>query len=472
MANTTAEEVAMGLRNILSYADNTGSVNFYMAHGGTNWGPWAGANALDEVPLGNRRGELRGWLKGGGIVGAPYTTCSSSVSSSYSTAEAQDQGLGHKAGATGGWYGREQQLGIEGPLRQQQQEEQQAREGQVHFPIPLSSVYLPHITSYDYASPIGEAGTYGQLGIGGGSKFDALRSVVAAAQVVEVSQLPAAPAPPQLMGYGALQLTEQKALLESIDGISSTCRGSWYFGRHGEGQEGRGVKQQAAAASQGASRLLPSQGSPNRNTGNSGRTAATTTGGGGGGGATSSGVMRRGSRVEASNPPAPPAAVSSTSLYPESQEYYGQHYGLLVYETHLPAPVALGGGQLMLQGIRDTAWVYLGGNIVGYSYREAPKSIYIPPMMQRLQQQQLQYVGEGEAAAADVNGDHAAAAAGGVWSWLTRMLGGHQQREQEQQQPSHRTGRVHRRLKTSPNFLQVREPGGEGIAGEGKAEGF
>ena len=34
------------LSDILSYANGTGSVNFYMAHGGSNFGYWAGAPPL------------------------------------------------------------------------------------------------------------------------------------------------------------------------------------------------------------------------------------------------------------------------------------------------------------------------------------------------------------------------------------------------------------------------------------------
>ncbi len=43
MANTTASLVTASLRAILEHANSTGSVNFYMAHGGTNFGYWAGA---------------------------------------------------------------------------------------------------------------------------------------------------------------------------------------------------------------------------------------------------------------------------------------------------------------------------------------------------------------------------------------------------------------------------------------------
>ena len=43
MANTTAQLVVNSMRAILEYANNTGSVSLYMAHGGTNFGYWAGA---------------------------------------------------------------------------------------------------------------------------------------------------------------------------------------------------------------------------------------------------------------------------------------------------------------------------------------------------------------------------------------------------------------------------------------------
>ena len=38
-----------------------------------------------------------------------------------------------------------------------------------------ASIYQPHITSYDYDCPVGEAGGYGQPGIGGPSKFEVRR---------------------------------------------------------------------------------------------------------------------------------------------------------------------------------------------------------------------------------------------------------------------------------------------------------
>ena len=46
MANTSAQFVLQTLSDILSYKNGTGSVNFYMAHGGSNFGYWAGADSF------------------------------------------------------------------------------------------------------------------------------------------------------------------------------------------------------------------------------------------------------------------------------------------------------------------------------------------------------------------------------------------------------------------------------------------
>ena len=43
MANTSAAVMIKTLGDILSYQNNTGSVNLYMAYGGSNFGYWAGA---------------------------------------------------------------------------------------------------------------------------------------------------------------------------------------------------------------------------------------------------------------------------------------------------------------------------------------------------------------------------------------------------------------------------------------------
>lgn len=51
MANTSAGFMLQTLSDILSYANGTGSVNFYMAHGGSNFGYWAGARPLAGFPL-------------------------------------------------------------------------------------------------------------------------------------------------------------------------------------------------------------------------------------------------------------------------------------------------------------------------------------------------------------------------------------------------------------------------------------
>ena len=46
MANTSGSDMAVGLSQILQYGGGTGSVNLYMAHGGTNFGWWAGEPGL------------------------------------------------------------------------------------------------------------------------------------------------------------------------------------------------------------------------------------------------------------------------------------------------------------------------------------------------------------------------------------------------------------------------------------------
>ena len=42
MANTSADLMMQTMTEIVEYSNNTGSVNLYMAHGGTNFGYWAG----------------------------------------------------------------------------------------------------------------------------------------------------------------------------------------------------------------------------------------------------------------------------------------------------------------------------------------------------------------------------------------------------------------------------------------------
>ena len=45
MANTSVTQFLDTLNGVLSFAGGTGSVNLYMAHGGTNFGFTAGAGA-------------------------------------------------------------------------------------------------------------------------------------------------------------------------------------------------------------------------------------------------------------------------------------------------------------------------------------------------------------------------------------------------------------------------------------------
>ena len=68
MANTSASFVLKTLNDILSYQNGTGSVNFYMAHGGSNFGYWAGACAPGTGPHKHCR-------MAGGILGGCLSKC-------------------------------------------------------------------------------------------------------------------------------------------------------------------------------------------------------------------------------------------------------------------------------------------------------------------------------------------------------------------------------------------------------------
>ncbi len=46
MANTSVDQFLDTLHGVLGFANNTGSVNLYMVHGGTNFGFTAGALPL------------------------------------------------------------------------------------------------------------------------------------------------------------------------------------------------------------------------------------------------------------------------------------------------------------------------------------------------------------------------------------------------------------------------------------------
>ena len=50
MANTSAQEMTSAFTKILKYGKGTGSVNLYMAHGGTNFGFWAGDTLHHPYP--------------------------------------------------------------------------------------------------------------------------------------------------------------------------------------------------------------------------------------------------------------------------------------------------------------------------------------------------------------------------------------------------------------------------------------
>lgn len=126
MANTSTAKMISTLEDILRYANGTGSVNLYMAFGGTNFGFWAGANFY----LGQNRGV---------------------------------------------------------------------------------------ITSYDYDCQIGEAGTYGQLGIGGAGKFEATRGLFT---TLGIAVPPTVPPQPRLAAYGATTLTSTAPFLLSLDCLS------------------------------------------------------------------------------------------------------------------------------------------------------------------------------------------------------------------------------------------------------------
>jgi beta-galactosidase len=125
MANTSTCTLADDTAQLLKYGNDSGSLNFYMVHGGTNFAFWAGAN-VDSIGL-----------------------------------------------------------------------------------------FMPHITSYDYDAPISEAGDYGQPGILGDSKYDALRQVIAAhtgSQQKQKPQLPPVPPRPRIQAYGSATMKDKVSL--------------------------------------------------------------------------------------------------------------------------------------------------------------------------------------------------------------------------------------------------------------------
>lgn len=77
MANTSAQVLTNSFSEILAYANGTASVNFYMAHGGTNFGWTAGELGWVHGGVGGGGGQGGGWVllewgrgeAGGGLGG-------------------------------------------------------------------------------------------------------------------------------------------------------------------------------------------------------------------------------------------------------------------------------------------------------------------------------------------------------------------------------------------------------------------
>mmetsp|Transcript_13310 Transcript_13310/g.40276 ORF Transcript_13310/g.40276 Transcript_13310/m.40276 type:complete len:730 (-) Transcript_13310:513-2702(-) len=128
MANTSSTDMANTMSKILAWDNGFGSINLYMAHGGTNFGYWAGAN--------------------------------------------------------------------------------------------VDKKYWPHITSYDYDAPISEAGSTGQPGIGGPSKFEIIRDVIQKHTGVEA---PAPEAPPRIAAMGSVKLSQFASLLDSAKALAGSA---------------------------------------------------------------------------------------------------------------------------------------------------------------------------------------------------------------------------------------------------------
>eukprot|EP00884_Botryococcus_braunii_P002883 jgi/Botrbrau1/12596/Bobra.0169s0124.1 len=86
------------------------------------------------------------------------------------------------------------------------------------------SQYKACITSYDYDAPVSEAGDYGQPGIGGPNRYQAIRDAITAHTGVTPID---PPPPPRVVAYGdlllgeAALLTQQLEVLASRDGIHS-----------------------------------------------------------------------------------------------------------------------------------------------------------------------------------------------------------------------------------------------------------
>lgn len=166
MANTSAQFVLKTLSDILEYNNGTGSVNFYMAHGGSNFGYWAG----EPFPvLCRESGKQRRHVSKSSRpqICIVYRYISQAGIHDWSCLR------------TRGWYNKSDldskkastactSVPAEGPASLDSKMYAFAGANMA------GQIYQPHITSYDYDCPISEAGAIGQPGIGGDNKFKVL----------------------------------------------------------------------------------------------------------------------------------------------------------------------------------------------------------------------------------------------------------------------------------------------------------
>lgn len=159
MANTSLTQFITTLDGVLDYDDGTGSVNLYMAHGGTNFGYSAGAQAgparvltcrschrickltalLAQLKAVQQSSQCWG-LRELGATCICRRDCINTKAVVTSCAVSMMARVVHAGGSID------------------------------------NGVYWACITSYDYDAPISESGDYGQPGIGGPNKFDVRHS--------------------------------------------------------------------------------------------------------------------------------------------------------------------------------------------------------------------------------------------------------------------------------------------------------
>ena len=139
MANTSLDQFIDTLHGTLGYANNTGSVNLYMAHGGTNFGFTAGAFSTSTMPVASMVQLMStGAVSNLSVARGPALgiTCFLNSSCIHRPHLSASTACGSHEGGAGD-----------------------------------DISYQACITSYDYDAPISEAGDYGQPGIGGPNKF-------------------------------------------------------------------------------------------------------------------------------------------------------------------------------------------------------------------------------------------------------------------------------------------------------------